>query len=70
MSVDLGMQLKFPQHITTTTLCPDVVFWSDSTKQVLLLELTVPVEENLDEAYERKLAKYEDLISQCRELRW
>lgn len=39
--VDLEKQLKFPNHIVTTTLRPDVVLSSESTKQVLL-ELTVP----------------------------
>ncbi len=73
MAVDKGKQLKFPQHFTTTTtttLHPDMVLWSDSTKQVVILELTAPWEENLDEAFGRKLAKYEDLTSQCRQSSW
>ncbi len=57
--VDLEQQLKFPNRIVTTTLRPDVVLLSDSTKQVVLLELTVPWEDRLEEAFERKLAKYE-----------
>lgn len=31
---------------------------SESTKQVVLLELTVPWEDRLEEAFERKLSKY------------
>ncbi len=62
--VDLEQQLKFPNHIVTTTLRPDVVLLSESTKQVVLLELTVPWEDRLEEAFERKLAKYEGLVSE------
>ncbi len=46
--VDLEQQLKFPNHIVTTTLRPDVVLLSESTKQVVLLELTVPWEDRLE----------------------
>lgn len=42
--VDLEEQLKFPQHIVTSTLRPDVALVSNATKQVVLLELTVPWE--------------------------
>lgn len=35
--VDLEKQLKFPNHIVTTTLRPDIVLLSESTKQVVLL---------------------------------
>lgn len=68
--VDLEQQLKFPNHIVTTTLRPDIVLLSESTKQVVLLELTVPWEDRLEEAFERKLAKYEGLVSECRQAGW
>ncbi len=68
--VDLERQFKFPNHITTTSLRPDIVLLSDFTKQVVLLELTVPWEDRLEEAYERKLAKYEGLVSECRQAGW
>ncbi|KAI2644199.1 Renalase [Labeo rohita] len=54
LKVDLGRQLKFPDHITSTTLRPDMVLTSESTKQVVLLELTVPWEDRIEEAFERK----------------
>lgn len=56
--MDLEQQLKFPSHVTSTTLKLDMVL-SESTKQVVLLELTVPGEDHLEEAFERKLAKCE-----------
>lgn len=54
MEVDLCKQLQFPPHITETMLRPDIVLWSDSSKQVLMLELTVPLVERMEEANERK----------------
>lgn len=58
LQVDLGRQLKFPEHITLTSLRPGVVLASASSKQVLLLELTVPWEDCMEEANERKWLKY------------
>ena len=67
MKADLGKQLRFPQHIVETTLRPDIVLFSDSSKQVVLLELTIPWEECMDEVNERKHAKYTDLVEgSCR----
>ena len=52
----MDWQLRFPEHIVETTLRPDIVLFSDSTKQVVLLDLTVPWEERMEEANERKCA--------------
>ncbi len=46
LQVDLGRQLKFPANITTT-LCPDMVLTSESTKQVVILEVTFPWEDRI-----------------------
>lgn len=70
MKADLGKQLKFPEQIVETTLRPDIVLFSDSTKQVVLLELTVPWEERMEEANERKRAKYANLVEECRRRGW
>ncbi len=59
MRVDLGRQLKFPEEIVVTSLRPDIVLWSQATMQVALIELTVPWEERIEEAHERKLGKYQ-----------
>ena len=40
LQVALGRQLKFPANMATTSLRPDMVLTSESTKQVGLLELT------------------------------
>ncbi|KAG9344740.1 hypothetical protein JZ751_010427 [Albula glossodonta] len=50
-----SLQLKFPSHIATTTLQPDIIRLP--TKQPVLLEQTVPWEDRLEEAFERKLTK-------------
>ena len=67
---DLGKKLKFPKEVAHTTLRPDIVIWSKTPKRVILVELTVPWEERVDEAYETKKAKYEDLASTCRDRGW
>lgn len=68
--LDLGRQLKFPENIAVTTLRPDMVLVSETTRQVVLLELTVPWEERMEEAFERKRAKYEELAGECRSRGW
>ena len=51
MRVDLD---KFPDHVTSTSLRPDIVLSSVSSRQVLLIEPTVPLEDRIEEANERK----------------
>ena len=65
LSVDLGSQLKFPQHVAKTTLRPDIILVSEATKNVVMLELTVPWEERMEVAFERKREKYDSLVSDC-----
>lgn len=55
------------QQFTRTSLRPDLVWTSDSTKQVVQLELTVPWEDRMEEAHERKKAKYLQMVEACRE---
>ena len=55
---DLGQKLRFPAEIATTNLRPDLVLWSASLKQVYIVELTVPWESAMEEAYERKKLRY------------
>lgn len=53
-----------------TTLKPDIVLVSETTRQVVLLEVTVPWEDWMKEAFERKKAKYEELAGECRSRGW
>lgn len=70
LRVDLGKQLLFPEHIASTTLHPDMVIFSNSTKKMIMAELTVPWEERMDEARERKRAKHQELTEQCGSNGW
>ncbi|KAL4001244.1 hypothetical protein ACER0C_006543 [Sarotherodon galilaeus] len=68
LRVDLAKQLKFPEAVAKTTLRPDIVVTSVVSKQVILLELTVPWEEHMEETHERKRAKYSELVEECRKV--
>ena len=70
LEVDLETQLRFPQHIDRTTLRPDILQVSESTKNIIIMELTVPWEDRLEEAHERKKTKYEHLVIDCRMQGW
>ena len=70
VSADLKTSLQFPVHIIQTEKQPDIVAWSDSKKTVLLIELTVPWEENWEEAHELKKNRYETLHADCVEKGW
>ena len=39
--------LVIPHHIVQTSLCPDIIIYSNATKQVFIPELTVPAKDNL-----------------------
>ena len=51
-----------PRKLVTTTLRPDMLIMSEARKLVVLVELTVPWEDRIDEAHELKGAKYSDLV--------
>ena len=68
--VDLESQLKFPRHITATSVRPDLILHSDNTKQCIIWELTVPWEEYITLANERKRFKYQELVEQCQQKSW
>ena len=63
MQVDMGGRLVVPKEIVNTNLSPDLVYWSTS-------QLTVPLESSLEEAYERKKLKYEDLRLEAEQKGW
>ena len=68
VSANLKTSLQFPVHIVQTEKRPDIVAWSDSKKSVLLIKLTVPWEENREEAHERKKNRYKTLRADCVEM--
>lgn len=50
--------VHFPQHIYNTAERPDIVVWSDSSKLVILIELTCGDESNFTDQVERKEKRY------------
>lgn len=70
MRADLGRRLQFPREITSTSLQPDIVLWSSTTKLVLLIELTIQWEAGVEAAWEPKRLKYSDLAEECRKAGW
>ena len=60
----------FPPVIVVTAKRPDVTIYSTSEKKCVVIELTVPAEENLAQANNRKKCKYADLIHECQEAGW
>ncbi|KAJ8338397.1 hypothetical protein SKAU_G00373630 [Synaphobranchus kaupii] len=65
MQVDLKRKLVFPQDVAVTSLWPDMVLLSRSTKTMLVAELTVPWEGRLAISHQLKRAKYQDLIDEA-----
>ncbi|KAE8284703.1 hypothetical protein D5F01_LYC16136 [Larimichthys crocea] len=61
-------QMVFPSEIATTTLRPDLMLWSPSLKK--LVDLTVPWEDSMEEAYERKHLRYSELAADARHRGW
>ena len=53
--------LMFPAHIALTELRPDLVIFSNSTRIVILIELTCPCEENFEERHHDKIKRYTPL---------
>ena len=60
---DLEGQLQFPIEAAVTSLRPDVVLFSRSSKTIVLLELTVPLEDNVHLVQDRKTTKYSVLVT-------
>lgn len=69
-----GFEWKISQipveSITMTALQPDIVLLLGTSIQVVMLELTVPWEDRMEEAAERKHARYADLVEDCCKQRW
>lgn len=62
LSVNLKRQLVFPQDVAVTSLRPNIVLLSKSTKAIIAAEPTLPWEEELDMSHKLKKAKYQNLI--------
>jgi hypothetical protein len=64
--VDLGEEsFCFPVHIVSTSLRPDLVVWSDTSKKLCLVELTICYETGFEEAARRKRTRYAELAAEA-----
>ncbi|XP_061886207.1 uncharacterized protein LOC133636324 isoform X3 [Entelurus aequoreus] len=70
MRVDLSQRLIFPPEIAATSLRPDLVLWSMSCRRVFIVELTVPWEDAIDEAFQRKRLRYTNLAAEAEARGW
>ena len=70
LKVDIEERLKVQEQIATTTLRPDLILWSTETRQAVLIDLTISLEENIEVAGKRKLEKYQELVEQCKSNKW
>ena len=60
----------FPPQIMETAKRPDIIIYSELAKILVLLELTVPSEQNLTNANIRKKCKYSELVAECENRSW
>ncbi len=70
LQVDLRKKLVFPQDVAVTTLRPDMVMLSRSTKTIYIVELTVPWEDRLEISHKLKATKYQDLVDEAHIKGW
>ena len=68
--VDLNGRLRIPTSITTTDLRPDMVLISESTRQLGIIELTVPNESRIEVSAELKKAKYAPIVEEGTRKGW
>ena len=67
---DLEESLIFPSEIAFTTLRPDGVIFSHKLKTVILLEITVPIEDRVITPKFIKFKRYDSLIRECQSNGW
>ena len=61
---------ELPEELSLTDQRPDLVLIDMKEKRMIVGELTVPWEENIEEAHERKASKYEEVVDHVRNLGW
>lgn len=67
---DFSSSYAFPHFIAATRLRPDIVIFSRNYKRVIIIELTCPCEENMEEWHNIKLSKYAALVNKIEGKRW
>ena len=70
LTVDLDTSLKIPREICLTNLRPDLIIVSKKSKQLGIVELTVPNEDRVEVSGELKRLKYEQIVQDGRNNGW
>ena len=71
VSADLsGWRNDYPKIISSKGLRPDIVLFSKENAKVMLVELTIPFESRLEQSYDYKTSKYEDLKKELEKVRF
>ena len=70
VSDDLRGGLRIPLGVSSTNLRPDIIIVSSKSKQMGIVELTVPIEERIEISGELKRNKYEKIITEARQNGW
>ena len=66
LEFDLDGMLVVQVFLAVSTLRPDILLFSRSTKKVIIIELTCPCEENMSQWHEEKSQKYYPLCCSIR----
>ena len=67
MLADVGGQLQVPQCIVVTAMRPGVVLYSECKCIVYFIELMIPFENAMEEAFERTKLNYTELVAEAKE---
>lgn len=70
MLADLDQRLCFPAKIASTNLRPDLVLWSASLQFIYIIEVTVPWEDGVKEAFNKKKLRYAELAADAQDRGW
>ena len=70
MRIDLEKRVKIPPEISVTNMRPDILIISKSSKQMIMVELTVPHEERIEVSGEIKRTKYNHVVEEGKVNGW
>ena len=70
MRIDLEKRVKIPSEISVTNMRPDILVISKNSKQMIMVELTVPHEERIEVSGEIKRTKYNHIVEEGKVNGW
>ena len=68
MQVDI--KLRIPDEVLITKLRPGLILTSSQAKYLVIAELTVPWEERMQSAHEKKMNKYQEIVEESKLRGW